>query len=277
MNRLPCPMVPAPARVRETHRESDGVVTLTLEPEAAGVGRFRPGQFNMLYALGVGEAALAPSGAPSHPDLVVHTVRAVGPVTRALCRLRRGDVVGLRGPYGTPWPLNHAAGGDLLLVAGGLGLVPLRPVVHQVLEHRAGHRRVWLLVGARTPDDLLYHEDLERWQQAGDVTVLVTVDRAAGGWAGRVGVVLALLSEVGFDPARTAAFVCGPEVMMRFTVRELSRRGLPDDRMYLSMERNMKCAIGLCGHCQYGPSFICKDGPVLRYDRLRRLFWSREI
>lgn len=252
------------------------MVTLTLAsgPDARP---FRPGQFNMLYAFGVGEAPISMSGPSSRPDVVVHTVRAVGEVTRALCRLQPGSTVGVRGPYGTPWPMDAAVGADLLVIAGGVGLAPLRPVVYQALEQRAAYGRCVLLAGARTPEHLLFREELEAWQRRDDVTVLVTVDRAATGWNGRVGVVPALLAEVELDPGRTVAFVCGPEVMMHFSVRELARRGFSDDRIYLSLERNMKCAVGFCGHCQYGPTFLCKDGPVLRYDRIRSRFLVREI
>lgn len=271
------PMEPAPARVLEVHRETADVVTLTLAPLAPPARPFVPGQFAMFYVFGVGEVPLALSGPPSRTEVAMCTVRAVGPVTRALCGLTRGDLIGLRGPFGTPWPMDDPASPDLVLVAGGLGLIPLRPVVYRALEQRPRHGRISLLVGARSPDDLLYREELAAWQRRDDITVLVTVDRAPGGWTGRVGVVPALLSEVDIAPDRTAALVCGPEVMMRFTVRELGRRDLPDHRIHLSMERNMKCAVGWCGHCQFGPSFICKDGPVLSYDRIRPRFWLREI
>ena len=230
----------------------------------------------MLYAFGVGEVALSMSGDPANSDVIVHTVRAVGAVTEALCSLKRGGFLGMRGPFGTPWPMDVAEGSDLLLVAGGLGLAPLRPAVYHALARRSDYRRVFLLVGARTPSDLLFRPELERWQKANDIPVLVTVDHASMDWKGRVGVVPALLADVDVTADSTVALVCGPEVMMRFTVRELRRRGLADEQIHLSMERNMKCAVGLCGHCQYRESFICKDGPVLRYDRIRSIFWLRE-
>jgi NAD(P)H-flavin reductase len=264
-------------RVLEKTSESPGVVTLTLE---AGPGRerpFRPGQFSMLYAFGVGEVPISMSGDPARLDVLVHTIKAVGAVTRALCQLEQGSAVGMRGPFGMPWPMDELVGADLIIVAGGLGLAPLRPVLYRIFEQRAAYGSVHLLVGARTPEDLLFHQELELWKSRGDITVLVTVDRAATGWSGRVGVVPALLSELEMSSKQAVALLCGPEVMMRFTLRELFRRGLAEERIYLSMERNMKCAIGFCGHCQYGPSFICKDGPVFRYDRIRSLFWLREV
>ena len=270
------PMIPAPSRVLDVRSESAGVVTLTLEPGPTGARPFQPGQFNMLYAFGVGEVPISMSGSPARPEVLVHTIKSVGPVTDALCRLRRGDTVGVRGPYGTPWPVEEFGGADILIVAGGLGMAPLRPVVYQALERRPAHGRLALLAGARTPEDLLFREELEGWQRRGDFTVLSTADVAAAGWRGRVGVVTALIPEVEISPERTVAFVCGPEVMVRYAVRELGRRGLPDERIFLSLERNMKCAVGFCGHCQMGPAFVCKDGPVLRHDRIRSTFWLKE-
>jgi NAD(P)H-flavin reductase len=231
----------------------------------------------MLYAFGVGEVAISLSGDPAHPEVAVHTIRAVGAVTEALCRLEPGQTVGMRGPFGSGWPLALATGADVVVVAGGLGLAPLRPAVYHLLRHRADYGRVALLVGARTPEQLLFRDELDRWQARGDLQVLVTVDQATRDWHGRVGVVPGLLSEVELDPRHTHALVCGPEIMMRFAVRALQGRGLEDDRIHLSLERNMKCAIGLCGHCQFGPHFVCKDGPVLSYERIRDQFLRREV
>jgi NAD(P)H-flavin reductase len=231
----------------------------------------------MLYAFGVGEVAISISGDPGRPDSLVHTVKEVGAVTSGLRRLRKGEMLACRGPYGQPWPVDAALDGDLILVAGGVGLAPLRPVLYHAIRHRESYRRLALLVGARTPMDLLYRSQLERWEQARKLNLLLTVDRAPPEWTGRVGVVPALLGEAAIDPERSVVFVCGPEVMMRFTVRELTRLGIPDERIYLSMERNMKCAVGFCGHCQYGPAFLCKDGPVFRLDRIRPLFLLREV
>lgn len=276
MTSRPDPMVPEPARVLEASRESHDVVTLTLEAPPGRDRTFHPGQFDMLYAFGVGEVAISSSGDPSRSDVLVHTIKAVGAATGALCLLKRDGVVGVRGPYGVPWPMDGLVGSDLILVAGGLGLAPLRPVVYRALENRSAYGEIVLLVGARSPEDLLFRREIEQWRSRDDMKVLVTVDHAQAGWRGRVGVVPALLSEVEMTE-RAAAFVCGPEVMMRFSVRELERLGVAEERIYLSMERNMKCAVGFCGHCQYGPTFICKDGPVLRYDRIRSLFLVREI
>ena len=271
-------MVPTPARIRDVHRETADVVTLRLEG-GPPLGPFAPGQFNMLYAFGVGEAAVSMSGDPADATTMVHTVRALGGVTQALCRLGAGGVVGVRGPFGRPWPVQEAEGGDLLIVAGGLGLAPLRPVIYHALRHRARYGRVIVLVGARTPADLLFGDELSSWPSAAAarLEVLVIVDRAGTDWKGHVGVVPELVAEAALDPARTFAFICGPEVMMRFAIRPLERLGVPDRRIFLSVERNMKCAVGFCGHCQLGPAFVCKDGPVLSFDRLRPWFFRREI
>jgi NAD(P)H-flavin reductase len=276
-------MVPVPYRVLRVSRDTHDTVTIALEPPAArdtpaaGAG-FEPGQFNMLYLFGLGEVPISISGDPAKPDALVHTVRAVGPVTRALSGLRRGAVVGVRGPYGSAWPLGEAAGHDVVIMAGGIGLAPLRPAVHGLLAQRGRYGKVALLYGARTPGDLLYMRELERWRGRFDAQVEVTVDAAPpGAWLGHVGVAGTLLPRAEFDAARAVALVCGPEVMMRFAIADLRHRGLAPEQIYLSMERNMRCAIGLCGHCQFGPAFVCKDGPVFRYDRLAPFLGVREF
>jgi NAD(P)H-flavin reductase len=237
---------------------------------------FEPGQFNMLYLFGVGEVAISISSDAAGAPLA-HTIRAVGAVTQGLARLGKGDTVGLRGPYGSAWPLREAEGGDFLMIAGGVGLPPLRPAIYYALRHRDRFRRVFLLYGARSPEDLVYRRELDRWGGREPGLVRSIVDHADPSWRGRVGVVPALVDEVPFDPSRTVAMICGPDVMIRFAVRALAARGLSPDHVYISMERNMKCAIGLCGHCQYVATFVCKDGPVLRFDRVAGLFGRREI
>jgi len=274
------PMVPRPFFVRRVTREIHDTVTVDVEPvEQAGEFSFAAGQFNMLYLFGLGEVPISISSDPAKPRVLAHTVRAVGPVTNALCRLKRGEVLGVRGPFGSGWPLREAVGGDVVIVAGGIGLAPLRPILYHLLAHRDQYGRIVLLYGARTPRDLLYERDLARWRGRFDVQIEATVDAAdtGDGWRGHVGVVTTLIPRAEFDPAETTAVVCGPEVMMRYTIADLQKRGLPPDRVYLSMERNMKCAIGLCGHCQFGPTFVCKDGPVFRYDRIAPLLKVREI
>ena len=270
-------LTPRQARILSREQEVPGTMTLHLEAPTLGKASFRPGQFNMLGAFGVGEVPISFSGDPSSDREWVHTIRAVGAVTEKLCSLPVGARVEIRGPFGKPWPMVEAQGQDVLLVAGGLGVAPLRPVLYQILAHRAEYGRVILLYGARSPDELLFASDRKAWAARSDVEIEVTVDHAGPDWTGPVGVVPALLAGLKLVPVQSTAMICGPEVMMRFTIRELERLGWSEDRVFVSMERNMKCAIGNCGHCQYGPFFVCKDGPVFRFDRVSKLFYVREV
>ena len=266
--------VPRPWPVTVVRDEAPDVVTLGFTPPAPF--RFQPGQFNMLSLPGVGEVPISISGDPAAGTLVLHTIRDVGPVTKALCDLRPGQEAGVRGPYGTSWPLAAATRGDLAIVAGGIGLPPLRPALYQALHDRGHFGRITLLYGARTPADLLFPDELGAWRDSSGVDVRVTVDAAGREWRGDVGVVPALVPDAGLGPA-TTAFVVGPEIMMRFTVRALLAAGVPAGRIYLSMERNMKCAAALCGHCQFGPFLVCRDGPVFRYADVARWLTIREL
>lgn len=272
------PMIPDRYRVQRVVRETAD--TFTLHLTKAGdepVPPFEPGQFNMVYVFGIGEVPISISGDPKAQDSLVHTVRAVGAVTRAVCAMQQGDTVGVRGPFGEGWPVREARGHDVLLAAGGLGMAPLRPALYHLLSHRDEYGRIALLYGARTPGDLLFRHELEKWRSRLDADVVVTVDSSPSGWHGNVGVVTSLISRVQFEPERTTAMICGPEVMMRFTSMELLRLRVHAERIHVSMERNMKCGIGLCGHCQYGPFFVCREGPVFRYSRIRGWLGKREI
>jgi NAD(P)H-flavin reductase len=231
----------------------------------------------MLYRFGAGEVPISISGDPATPRQLVHTIRAVGRVTRPLQALRPGEMLGVRGPFGRGWPVEAARGRDILLIAGGLGLAPLRPLVYHLLNRRGDYGRISLCYGARSPADLLYRRELERWGGRFDLEVSVIVDHATDTWHGDVGVVTRLLHAWRGDPANTRAMLCGPEIMMRFSIRTLNDLGIGDAQVHLSLERNMQCAIGMCGHCQYGPAFVCRDGPVFRLDRIRSLFGVREI
>jgi NAD(P)H-flavin reductase len=270
-------MLPRPYHVRGVRSETGDTFTLSLDPIRDGSAPFSPGQFNMVYVFGVGEVPISISGAPDHPNPLVHTVRAVGTVTTAICRAKRGDILGVRGPFGSHWPIEEAAGKDVIIVAGGIGLAPLRPAVLALLADRERYGRIVLLYGARAPEELLYARQLNQWRGRFDLDVEVTVDTASQEWRGNVGLVTALIPRAPFDAEDVLALVCGPEVMMRFTISELENRGVVPESIYVSMERNMKCGIGFCGHCQYGPTFICKDGPVFRYDRVASLFKIREV
>jgi NAD(P)H-flavin reductase len=274
----PDPMRPEPFEVRHVTKETGDTFTLTLAPVAGTPIRpFLPGQFNMLYVFGVGEVPISISGDPAKPEILVHTIRAVGATTRALQRLEKGAWVGVRGPFGTSWPVHQAHGQDVVLIAGGIGLAPIRPALYHVLLHRALYGRVVILYGARTPRDMLYAKELREWRSRFDVNVEVTVDRATMEWQGAVGVVTKVVQRSPFDPGAAMAFICGPEVMIRYAALGLQQRGMPDSHVFVSMERNMKCAVGVCGHCQFGPFFVCKDGPVFRYDRIQPFFGMREV
>jgi len=269
-------MLPRIARVLDRRREGADVWTLDIELPADSPP-YTPGQFNMLTVFGAGEAAISVSGDPAAPGRLVHTIRAVGAVSSALTRLEAGDALGLRGPFGIGWPMAEAGGRDVVVIAGGLGLAPLRPALYRLFAERERYGRVTLLFGARSPADILFREEIESWRRHLDVGIEVTVDHADSHWRGNVGVVTTLIRRAAFDPARTIAMVCGPEVMMRFAIAALQEAGVPDGAIWLSMERNMKCAIAFCGHCQFGTVFVCRDGPVFRYDRVRDLLMVKEI
>jgi NAD(P)H-flavin reductase len=271
-------MVPVPFRVIRRTRETAATWTLELAREpAGGPTGFAPGQFAMLYVFGKGEVPISVSGDLTRPGPLTLTIRTSGPVTAALCALEDAATVGVRGPFGSAWPLGQAEGRDVLVVAGGIGLAPLRSAVHHLLANRERYRNVVVLYGGRSPVELLYRAELERWRGRFDVQVEVTVDRAPAGWRGRVGVVPNLISRAELDPGDAVALVCGPEVMMRFTAGALIDRGLAADRIFVSLERNMRCAIGLCGHCQLQHLFVCKNGPVFALDAVEPLLRVREL
>lgn len=265
------PWVHDTARIAAIRQELPDVWTYDIEltdPARRQAYSFRPGQFNMLYVPGVGESAISISADPDARGPIAHTVRQAGNVTHALGRLGVGETLGLRGPFGSGWPLDQAVGRNVVLVAGGIGLAPLRPAIYQLLVRREQLRSLTLLVGARSPDLLLFAGELETWRHAG-MEVEVTVDRASADWRGHVGVVTLLLDRMELmNPAETLLLTCGPEVMMRYTVQSALRRGIPPGNAWLSTERNMQCAIGLCGHCQLGPVFICREGPVFDWPRI---------
>jgi anaerobic sulfite reductase subunit B len=271
----PGAMVPAPFAVSDRMQETADTWTLTLEPLAGEQPAVAPGQFMMVYVFGVGEVPISVSGALDRPASLVLTVRSVGAVTEAICASAPGTVLGVRGPFGTAWPIAGSTGTDVVVVAGGIGLAPLRPVLLHALERRGEYGNVVLLYGARTPADLLYGAELENWRDGASVDV--TVDAAETGWQGKVGVVPKLVPVAGFDPVSAVAFVCGPEIMMRFSVEALLERGVPPERIHISLERNMRCGVGHCGHCQLGPTLICRDGPVYAYETAAPWLEVREL
>lgn len=270
------PMAPFPFVVRDRWDELEDTFTIELEPPD-GSYPFSAGQFTMLYAFGIGEVPISVSGDPAVPETLIHTIRGVGAVTKALATVQPGAVVGVRGPFGTPWPVASAAGRDVVLIAGGIGLAPLRPAIYEVLNHRDRYDRVVLLYGARSPHELLYPELIQEWRSRFDMDVLVTVDNAGAAWKGSVGVVTKLIRRAPFDPRAATAFVCGPEIMMRFTADSLVERGVAAAQIHVSMERNMKCGVGFCGHCQFNRYVVCKDGPVFSYADVEALMKVSEV
>jgi anaerobic sulfite reductase subunit B len=271
----PGPMVPQPYVVRRRSRETADTWTIELDPVGGEAIDVEPGQFAMLTAYGVGEVPISLSGRGADGSLV-HTIRDVGAVTAELCRIPRGGTIGVRGPFGTTWPLEEARDADVVVLAGGLGLAPLRPAVEGLLARRDSYGRLLLLYGARTPGDLLYPQQLEDWRAEG-LDVRLTVDAGTRSWLDRVGFVSALLDDVTVDFESAVALVCGPEVMMRVTVGALLQGGISAERTYVSLERSMSCGIGHCGHCQLGPILICRDGPVLTWDEVARWLAVREL
>lgn len=271
------PLLPRLFRVLTVRQDTHDTYTLVLESLDGEGLAFRPGQFTMLHSFGVGEVPISISGDPAHPEVLEHTVRNVGAVTASLVTAQPGTVLGVRGPFGTGWEVAGGRGGDVVLVAGGIGLAPLRPAVLEIVAHREAYERVVLLYGSRTPEDQLFAADIDSWVHDAGIRVETIVDNAPPGWAGRVGFVSQLVPRAGFDPTRAVAYVCGPEVMMRSVATALRDRGVSGTRIRLSMERNMKCGIGLCGHCQLRELFICVDGPVFDHDRIEPLLSKWEL
>ncbi len=270
-------MTPTPFRVRSVREELSHTFTLELEPPI-GEFHFLPGQFTMLYAFGIGEVPISISSSAANRSTILQTIRRTGAVTHALGRLKTGDYVGIRGPYGTPWPMREAQGRDLLILGGGIGLAPLRPAIYHALENRDDYERVVVLYGTRTPDDILFREELAEWGSRTDITTLTTVDAADRGWNGAVGVVTRLIGRVGFDPSNTTAMVCGPEIMMTVTAERLIEgSSVAPQNIYMTMERNMKCGIGICGHCQFGSKFICTDGAVFNFTEVAHLLQIKGV
>jgi NAD(P)H-flavin reductase len=271
------PMLPYSAVVRAIRPEAYGISTFSLEYlDPAAQEGFAPGQFNMIHLPGFGEVAISICSDPNTPKVMEHTIRYAGSVTRAIGRLRVGDTVGMRGPYGNPWPMQLAEGKDLMIVSGGIGLAPLRPLILEVIHRRSSFGRVLLLYGGRTPQDLLYTGEFEKWQD-GRIEMNVSVDRADETWKGQVGVIPMAFYRIRLDHRNTLVFSCGPEIMMRFVIYEAMARRIPKEAIYVSMERNMKCAIGFCGHCQLGPAFICKQGPVFQFSTIEPFFGREEF
>ncbi|NUP37157.1 MAG: FAD/NAD(P)-binding protein [Streptomyces sp.] len=265
--------VPVPHRVVARRAETADTITLRFEPVGSALPDFLPGQFAMVHSFGRGEIPVSVSSVQATGGLA-HTIRSVGAVSDGLCAARVGDVLGIRGPYGTSWEAARARGRDVVIVAGGIGFAPLRPLILAVLAEPAAYGRVNVLIGARTPSDLIARAEVASWATS---YTGVTVDQPEVDWRGDVGVVTQLLGRAQFEPEETTAYVCGPEPMIRATARELAHRGVPRDRIRVSLERNMRCATGHCGHCQLGPLLVCRAGPVVDWECAEPLLSVREL
>lgn len=270
-------MIPRPFRITKVKREVPGIFTWHLVPVDGGGFSYRPGQFNMLYLFGVGEVAISISGDCRDGEKIVHTIRIAGSVTKMMAGLGVGDTIGVRGPFGRPWPIEPIYGSDLIFVTGTIGLAPLRPLIYEVLHQRDKFGKVVICYGSRGMKDILYEDELHQWRGRFDTNVHVTVHSAPSGYRGRVGSVAAAVKGARIEGGDTQAFVCRSEVMTKPAVDALRERGVTSDHIWVTLERNMKCGIGLCGHCQFGPSFMCKDGPVYRFDEIEHLFEIREF
>jgi NAD(P)H-flavin reductase len=268
-------LLPAKYQIKSAVQETHDVFTLTLSPLKEKIPAFLPGQFHMLYLFGLGEIPISTSGDPSKKDELVYTIRSVGAVTRAMQGLKKGDEIGVRGPFGTYWPLSQNDC-DVLMIAGGLGLAPLRPAIYYLASHRKQFKKITLLYGTRTPDDILFKDEWQQWKNQG-FDIEISMDRADPRWSGYVGFVTALIRPRLTHPENTIVLACGPEVMMKNAVKELQSAKVDERAIHLSMERNMQCAIGCCGHCQFGPFFVCKDGPVFSLDRIKSWLAIKEL
>jgi len=271
--------MPVPAKIVNVIEENFNTRTFQVQfvdEQIRANYRFTPGQFNMVYVPGVGEAAVSISSDPQQTDVLDHTIRLAGSVTRAIARLGTGGVIGLRGPFGHGWPLEEMEGKDVVIVAGGIGLAPLRPVVYWVRRYREKYHRVVLLYGCRTPEDRVFAGELEQWDEEGLIEVLVTVDNATGDWVGPVGVVPHLLRRIKVNAERTIVLVCGPKLLNRVAAWNFLQLHVSPNHVYVSLERNMNCGFGRCGHCQYGSKFVCTDGPVFCFADIAHIFGKEE-
>ena len=259
-----------PARIVRIVEEIGGVRSYDLVLDNTAVRtayRFVPGQFNMLYLPGIGEAAISISSSMATPDLLTHTVRSVGNVTAALARAKVGDPVLIRGPFGNPWPVDRLADRDVVIVAGGLGLASQRSLIDALARHATACRSTAVIHGAKRPADLLFQSEYAAWKAAG-IDMHPIVDVGDGGWSGPVGLVTKLLDTLPLEPHSTTLLCCGPDRMMTAVAEKAFARGVPAEEVYLSLERNMSCAVAHCGLCQFGPLFVCRDGPVFSFDRI---------
>lgn len=269
------PYLPMEAEVVERVQETPSLFTLRLrfcDPDINAAYHSVPGQFNMLYLYGVGEVPISIVSDPGRDTLLDHTIRAVGRVTDGLAKLQPGDRLGIRGPYGRGWPLEMAKDKDVVILTGGLGCAPVVSAIKHVIHHRGDYGRLVIMQGVKHSDDLIWREQYEAWSKQANTQVLLAADIAGNNWPWMVGRVTGLLEQAEFDKTNCTVMMCGPEIMMKFSIQELLQREIPEQNIWVTMERNMQCAIGHCGHCQFGGAFVCKDGPVFSYPEIKPLF-----
>lgn len=269
------PYLPREARIVARTEESPNTFSLYLVLTDGEPYAFEPGQFNMLYLYGVGEVPISIVGEDRDSGVLTHTIRTLGRVTQGLAQLNVGDCIGLRGPYGRGWPMREAEGRNIIVVTGGLGCAPSVSIIHHILEHRERYGHLSILQGVKHTDDLIWRSQYDAWAAIPDVQVMLAADVAEPGWHGHVGLVTALFEQLHIDAERTTAMLCGPEMMMNAAASGLHQRGIAAGQIHLSMERNMQCAVGHCGHCQFGGRFVCRDGPVFPWPEVRPLLGTR--
>lgn len=269
-------LIPTIYQIRSIIHDTSDIFTLSLTPKDQSTPKpFLPGQFNMLYHFGYGEVAISVSGDPSRQDELTHTIRAVGSVTKKMQELLAGDEIGVRGPFGSHWPLENRDC-DVLVIAGGIGLAIVRPALFSLIKNREQYKNITLLYGARNPSDVIYKSELDHWKKHG-INVEISVDNTDANWQGHVGVVTSLIKNNVKYPENTLVLICGPEIMIKFAVSELLKANVDENNIFISIERHMQCAVGFCGRCLYGPYFICKDGPVFSYEQLREWLTIKEL
>ncbi|MCS7374636.1 MAG: FAD/NAD(P)-binding protein [archaeon GB-1845-036] len=260
--------------IKKIREETYNVSTFHIEVEGLN-GEVKPGQFNILYLFGGGEVPISISEIGRRR--LAHTVRFTGTITNMFRELTVNDKIGVRGPYGNHWPIEEHQNEDILIIGGGIGIAPLKPIIQYVKEKRSKYGKLIILYGARTPKDLIFKSEFEEFRKIRDSELHLTVDRGDEKWKGNIGVVTTLIPPLKLNIENTVAFVCGPEIMMYYTVKDLAKKGIPETKIYISLERRMRCGIGLCGHCQIGPYFVCKDGPVFPYWKIKEYFGVKWI
>lgn len=267
MSKCHNPYRPIETEVINVNDETPTIRTIELKPKEQI--EFKAGQFVELTVPGVGEAPFTPSSRSSNKDMIHLTVMKVGKVTEVVHQLKKGDIVGLRGPLGTGYPIDDFTGKEILVVGGGCGFAPLRSLMYSFFDKSGEFKKIFFRGGCKTSSELIYREEMDEWAKRDDLNLELTVDVGDDAWKGPVGVVTTILDDIDMDYPSGIAIVCGPPIMMKFATMKLIRMGFKDENIYLSIEKNMSCGIGKCGHCRIGTYYACKDGPVFSYDKIK--------